>query len=667
MADEPGYIPPISVREGGPEKREEEEEKKRAGAVISGGRGSGAGSFGSSGSAAGRSAIGGLGEAGATAEAGGLMGRLLSPVRFLQKAFSLGLVEGTKFALRNVVVQGLLAGLAVAVIAGVFMSPGGDATGRPGGTGVFASNSGGVAPQEVRGEGLHGSIPGIYERIKAQLFGAPSPEPPQPEASAEVKPEGDTPPPGETPPGENTEEAAAKAGRGKGSASPFLTARLEKLANLFGAGSGGGGGAGGSGANLAVGGKPGSAAAGGRPDPRAATTGRLDKLKGRAKVPIRQGRNQGVLNARDARGQLKNAQLASGLAGKAADGQGAASMAALPFDGAKVPGGSVQDAPGGGIGPWVPPGQNLNNTPGPSDLNGGDPTPSPTPTPPGTGGCPTGQIRGPDGQCKINPCGEGKTIGANGQCIPDPCGDGMMADTTGKCVKLSNVSPYQNQLDEAARLAGEGQAKIDGAKKFLWIAAALWAAAALILFAPALAKGKGNASKDQLTKVRQARVDAAQAAFDADVKANTTEAGLNLGALNKDLETALTAAKESLAGVDKAVEAGGKTGFFGRMTAATAIAGFGFMFFNMYQSNKTEGEEALAEARALADEVKEQYAQTDQAGRMTSATDTQCTVDGRPKIRNPESCGYKPDMTSNELRDYVKCMTAPVCTPSSGS
>src|SRR5438552_2308465 len=112
--------PPIRLRAAGDARKEEEkDEKKGAGALLEGASGAARGPQLLESVAAGR-VLPAVTEAGVSAaESGGAAARLLSPLRsalaFLRHVASLGLVEGAKYALRSVVVQGLLAGLAVAL------------------------------------------------------------------------------------------------------------------------------------------------------------------------------------------------------------------------------------------------------------------------------------------------------------------------------------------------------------------------------------------------------------------------------------------------------------------------------------------------------------------------------------------------------------------------
>lgn len=630
MAEESQDGPTIQVR-AGQETDKEEEERKKGGAVLPSGGGHAPGLIrGGAGLGGAAEGLGGAAaEVHATARSAGLLsrllGRLADPFKslsgFFRQLAALGPAEGLKFALRNVVVQGMLAGLALALAVGLFVKPPSGSSGDGTGANPFPISAIPTA-DAARGEGLLGSIPGIYDKVMGKLRGE---EPPAEVAKADEAAKKEEPA-AEPPPTPDAGPTADPEARGVGNAA-FNIGRLEKLASLSGQGGGAGGGGGSISAFPTASGKGGSPGGGAAGPSKVAASGKLDALK-RGRVAIRGGGRQGVLGARNARGQLDNAKIASGLGAGSSNPQTGAAMAALPFDGAPITGPGASNAAGGGIVPLPGSGLPGGGGPGPSNNNGGDPT-------------------GPDDD----------TDGPDGPDDPD-------VPRTGP---TRNVTPYQALLNKAASLVGAGQRAVSGAKKWKWAAIACFAIAGLIAWGGRGLKGKQKkvskellAARSEVARNREGLklLYLAKARPDANIKLieSQIEAGEKILAVNEKAEAALSAS----------VQAGTSGGFIAAMGAAIAIAGIGMTFLGMYRNGMEEGQAKLDEAQEIANEIQDKYDQQEQAQIVRNAANADCTKDGKPLVKDPDACGYRPDLntfgpTGNELQAFIKCMAPPVC------
>jgi hypothetical protein len=90
------------------------------------------------------------------------------------------------------------------------------------------------------------------------------------------------------------------------------------------------------------------------------------------------------------------------------------------------------------------------------------------------------------------------------------------------------------------------------------------------------------------------------------------------------------------------------------MTAAMGLITKGY-------SNYKTGNQKLEEVRQIADGLLERYGQKDQAKILANGIVLAGT--GRP-MKDPASCGYTPDMSTDELNSFLNCMSAgPAPTP----
>lgn len=638
MTEEPNEELPIYVRQGA-DSKEEEEEKKKGGAALPAGRSGGPGLIRGApgGAGAGQGVVGVSAPASASVRAGGLLGRLANPFRslsgFLRQMFALGPVEGLKFALRNVLVQGLVAGLLFAVGVNFLLGPQAPG-GKKGPGGIPFPQAGPVSAPEARNEGLFGSIPGIWKRAVDSLKGEEAPA----EGVAENKdgataaaPESAAPTeaapaaPGE--PADASEAGSGRAGSGVG--------KLEKMQGLFGSGSGGSSGSGaGTLASLPTGsaGRAGAGAAAG--DLARAKTGTAEAMKGRGKTPIRGGSRQGLIGARDARDQLKTAKAASQLGAGAASPQAGAAMAAMPFDGAAVSGPGASSVPGGPIVPLPGSPGSPGGGPGPSPNGGGNEIP-----------------RDPDDNPRDPPGGPDGPDGPDGPEVP-------------RIGPERNTTPYQRKLDRALSLIGQAHELQREAKTWRNWGIALIAIGALLMWG-----GRGLGRGRQVAG--QVATETAGAAKAAEVVGIQLSDGSSVvaqgGASEKSGAANLLAILLGKRGGDIA-QAGGGPGF--GMVMGGIIAGLGITLITMSMTKGGEIRDKLSEAQDIAAEINETYLQTPQADIIQNATDRQCTKDGRPRMQDSERCGYDPRLVQANIRDreavtslqdYLRCMTQPVC------
>lgn len=661
MSDEEKSEPPIFVRRAAEEHEEEEEKRRggaalpaaRAGSVVRGGGSAGAGG-GAFGGAAGSAEV-----ASAGGSAGGFVGKLLNPIRslsaFFRQALALGPAEGLKFALRNTLVQGLLAGLLFAVAANFLIGP--EAPVGKGAGGVPFPQQGSAQAVEPRGDGLYGSIPGIWQRAVAAFKGEPAPAEQTAEAAGAQAGK-----PAESADGKEPEEKAkdpaAEFGEGSASLGGAGRGKLEKVQGLFGQGSGGAGGGGA--ATLAA--LPSGSAAGragsggGSSDASRAKTGASEAMKGRNKAPVRAGSRLGLAGARDAKDQLKNARVASQLGAGAANPQTGAAMSAMPFDGAAISGPGASSTPGGAIVPL--PGSGSQGGGGQnSNLGGGNPTPGTNETGGRTSETTGGGTDGDD---------EGETT------------------TTPPIGPVTNVTPYQALLNRAASLAAEGQRSIDSAQKYKWIAIGLFALAAVIAWGGV---GMKRRTRNLATPLAAAREQAHSAYYTA-VNSHPTFKQLNptqflanptvqnivnldpsgptakMYALAQSAVRADNMAKDMAPQMDRAgdtADQGERGGFLARIGASIALAGIGMTFLGMYREGVSAGRDRLTEANEIANQIQDQYDQQEQAQIVRNAANRNCSVDGKPLVRNPAACGFRPDLDSRELVEFTRCMAPDTC------